>query len=435
MADASIIVAIIALAASTVATVLASWSAYSIEKHRSIREAEKLLRKYQDPLLLAARDLQARLYNILRFGILRFSHGTENHRDALFIYTTFLVGQYFAWMHILQRQGQFIAFASGGKRLSRTHVFVRITDRITNLLNNELLHEEAGELMSEPSTARRWLAGRGRGAERGTAARGDDGRWTPGWWTGGQWTSRRRHAERRDIESEDTDPQDSEPRGPEIQDPGPQNLEPQNTETLNTARQDAEFQDTEPREAEPGNIGLQDAELEGAEPQDASIQDAAPQDVNMTQDVNIPQNPAPQDPFDPMQSFVLWKDRQRAIGEIMAASTDQTSGEPICMEYSEFRRRWKADDAALHTWFRGIPEGIQYLVDARYGVGSSRDGPGTTRSTLADPGGGGAVVLKVRLVCLQNLLVDLVDLLDEEGLLGAGGPSMERLRVADFLAS
>ncbi len=202
MADASIIVAVIALAASTVAAVLASWSTYSIEKQWSIRDAEKLLRKYQDPLLLAARDLQARLYNLLRLGILRFSDGTENYRDALFVYTTFLVGQYFAWMQILQRQGQFIAFASGGKRLSRTHVFIRITNQITDLWNKELLDEDAWELESEPSTVRRWWSGQGRGAERERAARGDGGRSTTGWWW--TWHNRRRHAELRDVESQDT---------------------------------------------------------------------------------------------------------------------------------------------------------------------------------------------------------------------------------------
>ncbi len=228
-----------------------------------------------------------------------------------------------------------------------------------------------------------------------------------------------------ETSSHRTHPHESEHRGPDIQNPEPQNLEPQNTETLNTGGHDAESQATEPGEAE-----VQDAEQQDTNPQDTNPQDTNPQDTN-TQDA------VPQDPFDPMLSFVLWKDRQRAIGEIMA-STDKTSGEPICMEYSEFRRRWKADDAVLHTWFRGIPEGIQFLVDARYGagesaVGGSREIPGT-RSTLTDPGAGGAMELKIRLVRLQNLLVDLVDLLDEERLLGAGGPTMGRLRVEDFLA-
>ncbi len=432
MADASIIVAVIALAASTVAAVLASWSTYRVEEQKSIRDAEKLLRKYQDPLLLAARDLQARLYNLLGLGILRFSRGTENQRDALFIYTTFLVGQYFAWMQILQRQGQFIAFATGGKRLSRTHVFVRITTQIADLWNKELLDENAWEAESEPSTVRRWWSGQGRGAERRRPSRGNDGRWTTGrWWA---WAGRRRHVELRDVESQDTVPQGSEHRDPNDQNPASQNLEPenlepqnlepqnttapQNTSTQNTERQDVESQDMEP--------GAGEASPQDDEPQDANSQTIHPQD----------QDPNPQeDPFDPFLSFVLWKDRQRAIGEIMA-TTDPATNEPICMEYSEFRQRWKAADAVLHSWFRGIPEGIQFLVDARYGAGEgnvgSRDIPGT-RSTLTDPGAGGTMVLKVRLVRLQNLLVDLVDLLDEEGLLGAGGPTMSRLRVEDFL--
>lgn len=427
MAGPSIIVAIIALAASTVAAVLASWSTYSIEKRKSIREAEQLLRKYQDPLLLAARDLQARLYNLLQLGILRFAHGTGNQRDALYIYTTFLVGQYFAWVHILQRQGQFIAFASGGKRLSRTHVFVRITNQITDLWNKELLDDDAWLTGPERLSLERWWSGRRNSGER--AVRKGEGKLTPcRWWTCARWRGRRQHARLRDIESQDMQQHDLALPGAGRQNPDPQHIDPPGLGAQNPQQQDAGSRDTQPEEAEPGGVERQHTDQEDSEQLDAESQDAESQDTE------------PQD-FNPLLSFVLWKDRQRAIGEIMT-DQDKTSGERICMEYSEFRRRWKEDDSTLHTWFRGIPEGIQFLVDARYGVNdlgpgdfaNSRNIPGT-QSTLSDQGAGRALVLKIRLVRLQNLLVDLIDLLDEEKLLGAGGTSMQRLRVADFLGS
>jgi len=132
---AAIIVAVISLLASLLVAGATSWSTYSTDKRKSVRDAEILLRKYQDPLLLAARDLQSRLYNIYQGAILTFGHRTPEHKDTLLIYTAFLIGQYFAWIHILQRQGQFIAFTSGGKRLSRTQKFIKITDEITELLN------------------------------------------------------------------------------------------------------------------------------------------------------------------------------------------------------------------------------------------------------------------------------------------------------------
>ncbi|KAL2130154.1 hypothetical protein VTI74DRAFT_6827 [Chaetomium olivicolor] len=106
-----------------------------------------------------------------------------------------------------------------------------------------------------------------------------------------------------------------------------------------------------------------------------------------------------------MPPFVLWKDRQRAIGEIMT-DTDKNNGELICMQYSKFRRRWKANDFTLRTWFRVIPEAIQYLVDVETGVSGARenavDSQNTlnTQSTLAAQRANRAHVLKIRLRCL-----------------------------------
>jgi hypothetical protein len=67
--------------------------------------------------------------------------------------------------------------------------------------------------------------------------------------------------------------------------------------------------------------------------------------------------------------------------------TDKSTKEMICMEYSEFRRRWKENDSTLHTWLRVIPEAIQYLVDAEAGddgtsenIASSHNPPGTQKS-------------------------------------------------------
>jgi hypothetical protein len=134
---AAIIVAIISLITSVLVVGVTSWLAYSTDKRKNIRETEKLLRKYRDPLLLAAQDLQARLYNILDIKICSFATGTQEQKDTLFIYTAFLVGQYFAWNHILRRQTQFMAFIAENKYRSRTQKFIRIIDNITEVLNTD----------------------------------------------------------------------------------------------------------------------------------------------------------------------------------------------------------------------------------------------------------------------------------------------------------
>lgn len=160
---AAVVIAIISLIASVVTTGITAWSTYNLDKRKSIREAAKLLRKYQAPLVLAARDLQARLYNIVSEGILFFADGSQEQYDTLFIYTAYLVGQYFAWIHILRRQGQFIAFTSGGKQRSRSQEFIKITDQITDLLNTDVLEpdfEGGGQERwdSERRSAERWDA-------------------------------------------------------------------------------------------------------------------------------------------------------------------------------------------------------------------------------------------------------------------------------------
>jgi hypothetical protein len=65
MADASIIVAIIALVAALATAVIASLTSCSLDLSKTRRETEKLVSHYRDPLLLASLDLQSRLYNIL----------------------------------------------------------------------------------------------------------------------------------------------------------------------------------------------------------------------------------------------------------------------------------------------------------------------------------------------------------------------------------
>ncbi|KAH7142732.1 hypothetical protein B0J13DRAFT_636391 [Dactylonectria estremocensis] len=352
----AIVVAVISLVASVLTAGITSWLTYNLDKRKSIREAEKLLRKYQDPLVLAARDLQARLYNIVRGGILHFADGTPEQNDTLFIYTAFLVGQYFAWIHILRRQGQFIAFTSGGKQRSRSQNFIRITDQITDLLNTDVL---------EPG-----ISG------------GDREQWETERWDVEQQAGLWREAERWDAER-----------------------------------------------------------------------------------------------LDPEGLFVLWKDHQRAIGEIMT-TRDERSDELICTEFSEFTKRWKDEDPTLHTWLRAIPKAIRKLVADIHPASIPREGRYTREGRYArevenrlwntvgvedslelqsavearNPSDAEnppeventpefedtieasqraqrvrkarkariAYDLKIRLVRLQRLLVDLVMLLDEEGLGRAG---------------
>jgi hypothetical protein len=62
---ASIVVAVIGLFSGLVAAAFTGWVAYYSEERKRLIDAQKLVDKYSDPILLASQDLQDRLRNIL----------------------------------------------------------------------------------------------------------------------------------------------------------------------------------------------------------------------------------------------------------------------------------------------------------------------------------------------------------------------------------
>jgi hypothetical protein len=128
---ASIVLAVVSLVGAIGAAAITGWFTFYSDYRKRLSESEKLVAKYRDPLLLAASDLQSRLFNIVDKGILNyFDAPHQRQRDILTIYTCFLVGQYFAWTNILRRQAQFLCFSTDkqNKQLADTlatisHVF------------------------------------------------------------------------------------------------------------------------------------------------------------------------------------------------------------------------------------------------------------------------------------------------------------------------
>ena len=161
---AAITVAIISLIASLAVAVASGFLAIYSDDHKHRQERERLMRKYRDPLLLAAQDLQNRLYNIVEYELVNeWIDGLQEQKDCLVIYTAFLVGQYLAWTHILRLEAQFACFAT--EESNRTKRLVSVLARIQKCLDENdpkmpktpfLMwkgHQFAiGELMTVPST-------------------------------------------------------------------------------------------------------------------------------------------------------------------------------------------------------------------------------------------------------------------------------------------
>lgn len=111
--DAAIIVALIALAGSIFGTGLSLYGQRQAVQAEEARDAEKVLAKYREPLILGAYELQSRLYNIVRKDFLAkyYVRDVEGSREYAREHTLYLLGQYFSWTEIMRRENQFLQFA------------------------------------------------------------------------------------------------------------------------------------------------------------------------------------------------------------------------------------------------------------------------------------------------------------------------------------
>ncbi|KAH8650638.1 hypothetical protein BGZ60DRAFT_421473 [Tricladium varicosporioides] len=116
----SIIIAVVSLVGSLVAAGFTGWISFYIDQVKRRSETKALLHKYRDPLTLAAYDLQSRIWGLVQLNLLRYIE-EEDKKDLVYVYTAFLVGQYFSWTYILRRQAQFLRFSTDktNKRLNQ----------------------------------------------------------------------------------------------------------------------------------------------------------------------------------------------------------------------------------------------------------------------------------------------------------------------------
>lgn len=110
--NAAIIVAVIALIGAMLGAGFSLYGQLHMARKEAEREAATVLAKYREPLILAAYDLQSRLFNILRQDFLGkyYVQDREGSRQYTVDHTAYLVGQYFAWTEILRREVQFLEF-------------------------------------------------------------------------------------------------------------------------------------------------------------------------------------------------------------------------------------------------------------------------------------------------------------------------------------
>jgi len=107
---AAVVIALIALIASLLSTVLTVFGAPVFQARR---EGTKLLATYREPLLAAAYELQARLHNILCNDFVEkyIRSDAAGKQDAAVQSTLYVFAQFFGWREIIRREVQFLRFA------------------------------------------------------------------------------------------------------------------------------------------------------------------------------------------------------------------------------------------------------------------------------------------------------------------------------------
>ncbi|KAG9227966.1 hypothetical protein BJ875DRAFT_490493 [Amylocarpus encephaloides] len=123
----SIIIAVVSLIGSLVAAGFTGWISYYMDRAKQRSVAKALIRKYRDPLALAAYDLQSRLWGLVQQGLLGH-HDEEDRKDLVYVYTAFLVGQYLSWTYILRRQAQFLNFSTDKTNTQLNSILNTIAD-------------------------------------------------------------------------------------------------------------------------------------------------------------------------------------------------------------------------------------------------------------------------------------------------------------------
>jgi hypothetical protein len=133
--EAPIIIAVFSLVGAIGAAALAAYITYRSESYKRRSDLTNIVNKYQDPLLLSAVTLHARL-NTIKTHVKGIPVGPsfadippppKNIKDDyLLIHTAFLVGQYFAWVHILRIESQFLGMQRTHKTKSLTDAFFKI---------------------------------------------------------------------------------------------------------------------------------------------------------------------------------------------------------------------------------------------------------------------------------------------------------------------
>jgi hypothetical protein len=102
---------IVAVLISTTGAIVSVVISRRAAREERLSAAEELTRKFREPLLQAAFNLETRIYNIVElnfFGRFLGTDSTDSEREYAVLHTMHVFAQYFCWVEIVRRESQFI---------------------------------------------------------------------------------------------------------------------------------------------------------------------------------------------------------------------------------------------------------------------------------------------------------------------------------------
>ncbi|KAG9195201.1 hypothetical protein G6011_00321 [Alternaria panax] len=128
---ASIIVAIISLLGAVLAALFTGYTTYLADERKRQHQIQAEVRKYSDPLLVTAWDLQDRLFELLDTTITKFDRTNDNAKENLDLFTCYLLAQFLAWRYILKIKTQFLAFTEDKSTNKLKEVLEKISEELS----------------------------------------------------------------------------------------------------------------------------------------------------------------------------------------------------------------------------------------------------------------------------------------------------------------
>ncbi|CAN7441293.1 hypothetical protein LJR164_002873 [Phenylobacterium sp. LjRoot164] len=141
-ASAAVVAAIVTCAATIYGARKSARTNESIERlkqdredRRGERERAHQVSRFSEPLARSAYDLQSRLYNLLRKGVLEafVRRGDARERRYAIDNTVFLIAQYLCWTELVRREVQLIDLGEN----DRTRRLLHLQDNISGIMGTD----------------------------------------------------------------------------------------------------------------------------------------------------------------------------------------------------------------------------------------------------------------------------------------------------------